>query len=92
VSNTTHNKSGFCHGDDRDQQQLSIGGSVRPGTAVLPAVLVADMSDGSLFFQGRDDGPRASLNPPDAMPLTRKLAAAFSSTERAPRRGQGEAR
>jgi hypothetical protein len=91
-NNTTRNRGGFCHGDDQDQQQLSIGSSIRPGTTAPPAVLVTDMSDGSSRLQGRDDGPNAYLNPPDVEPLKRKPAAAFGSTELALRGGHGEAR
>jgi hypothetical protein len=87
----TRNRGGFCHGDDQDQQ-LSIGGSIRSAPAAPLAVLVADMGDGSLFLQGRNDEPRVYLNPPEALPLRRELTAAFGRTELAPRRGQGEAR
>jgi hypothetical protein len=92
VNNTTRNRGGFCHGDDQDQQQLSIGGSIRRGTAVPPAVLVADMSDGFLRLQGRDEGPSVYLTPPELEPLKRKPAAAFGSIELALRGGHGEAR
>jgi hypothetical protein len=88
VSNTTRNRSGFCPGDDQDQQQLSI----RRGTAAPPAVLVADRGDGSLRVQGRDDEPGASLNPAEVVPIRRTMTAAFGSTELALRGGQGEAR
>ena len=92
MSNLTCDRGGFCHADDQGQQQLHIGGSVGPATRVGPAVLVAGSGDGSLFFPGRDDGPSASLNLPDAVLLTQKLAAALGSAELASRRGPGEAR
>ncbi|MCA1709690.1 MAG: hypothetical protein LC808_43010 [Actinobacteria bacterium] len=88
MSNMTRDRGGFCHGDDQDQQQLRIGGSVLPAMSVGLVVLIVGMGDRSLFVQGRDDGPSAS---PDAVPLTRKLGAAFGSTELASRRGPGEA-
>ena len=88
VSNTTPDRGGFCHGDDQDQQQLSI----RRGTAAPPAVLVADRGDGSLRLQDRDDGPGAFLNLAEVVPLRRTLTAAFDSAELALRGGQGEAR
>jgi hypothetical protein len=91
VSNTARNRGGFCHDDDQDQQQLRIGGSIWSGTAAPPTVLVVDMGNGSLLPQGRNDEPRASLNPPDAMPLRRKLTAALGRTELTPHNGQGEA-
>jgi hypothetical protein len=92
VSNTTRNRGGLWHGDDQDQQQLSIVGSIRRGTAAPPAVLVADMGEGPLRLQNRDDGPSAYLNPPDVEPLTRKPAVRSASTELALRGGHGEAR
>jgi hypothetical protein len=92
VSNTTRTRGGFCPGDDQGQQQLSIGGSIRPGGAAPPVVLVADRGDGSLRVQGRDDGPGASLNPAEVVPLRRTMTAAFGSTELALRGDQGEAR
>jgi hypothetical protein len=73
------------HGDDRDQGQHSIGHSIRPGRAVPPTVLVADMCDGGLFLQRWRDGPSAYLSPSDATPLRRELAAAFGN--RQPARG-----
>lgn len=90
VSTTTRTRGGFCHGDDQDQQQLRIGGSIRPVTVVGPAVLIAGMG-GSLFLQGRDEGPSASLNSPGTVPLKRMPGAALGSTELAPFRGLGEA-
>jgi hypothetical protein len=89
VRNTTRNRDGFCHGDDQ-HQQLSIGGNIWPAPAAPPAVLVTDIGNGSLYLQGQNNEISASLNPPDAMPLSRKLTAAFGRTELAP--GQGEAR
>jgi hypothetical protein len=53
-------------------------------------VLVTDIGNGSLYLQGQNNEISASLNPPDAMPLNRKLTAAFGRTELEP--GQGEAR
>ncbi len=69
----------------------SIGRSLRPGTAVPPTVLGADMGDGSLFLPGWRDGPSACLSPAGAVALTRELAAAFGSTELALRADHGEA-
>jgi len=92
VSNATRNRGGFCPGDDQDRQQLSIGGSIRPGGAAPPVVLVADRGDGSLRVQGRDDGPGASLNPAEVVPLRRTRTVAFGSTELALRGGQGGVR
>jgi hypothetical protein len=88
VSNRIRTRGEFCHGDDQGQQQLSI----RRGTAAPPVVLVADRGDGSLRVQGRDDGPGASLNPAEVVPLRRTMTAAFGSSELALRGGQGEAR
>lgn len=76
--------------DTGQPAQLSIGRSLRPGTGVPPRVLVADMGDGSLLLQGWRDGPSAHLNPADAVPLRRELAAAFGSTELAVRGDRGE--
>ncbi len=70
-----------CRGDGQDQQQHSIGRSIRPGTAVPPAVFLADMCDCGLFLQGWRDGPSAYISPFDAIPLRRELAAAFGSAE-----------
>ncbi len=47
-----HNTDDQRHGDDQDHQQRGIGRSIRPGTAVPPTVLVADMGDGSLETAG----------------------------------------
>jgi hypothetical protein len=88
VSNRTRTRGGFCHGDDQDQQQLSI----RRGTAAPPAVLVADRGDGSLLPQDRDDEPGAFLNLAEVVPLRRTMTAAFGTSELALRGGQGEAR
>lgn len=79
------------HGDDRDHQRHGIGRSIRPGTAVPPTVLIADMGDGSLFLQGWRDGPSVYLSRSDAMPLRQELAGAFGSTGPALSGGQGEA-
>ncbi len=79
------------HGDGQDQQQLGSGRSIRPGTGVPLTVLVANMGDGSLFLQGRRDGPSVYLNLTDAVPLRRELASAFGSPDLTPSSGQGEA-
>jgi hypothetical protein len=92
-----HHEGGHA-GQDTDHQphgtgpltQWGIGGSLRPGTGVPPRVLVADMGDGSVFLQGWRDGPSAHLNPADAVPLRRELAAAFGSIELTGRGDQGE--
>jgi hypothetical protein len=60
--------------------QLGIGRSIRPGNAVPPAVLIADMCDGELFLHGLREAPSAYLTSSDAMPLRCALAAAFGST------------
>lgn len=70
----------FGHGDGHSEQTPSgIGCSIRPGTAVPPTVLVADMGDGSLLLEGWRDGPSAYLSVADAIPLRRELARAFGS-------------
>ena len=74
-----------------EQRQLGTGRSIRPGTAVPPTVLVADMGAGSLFLQGWQGGPSAYLTSSNAIPLPRELAAAFGSTKLALRGDQGEA-
>ncbi|MBV9140860.1 MAG: hypothetical protein JO115_08070 [Pseudonocardiales bacterium] len=72
--------------------QRGIGLSLRPGTSVPPRVLVSDLGDGSLLLQGWRDGPSAHLNPADAVPLRRELAAAFECPELAVHGDQDDAR
>jgi hypothetical protein len=79
------------HGDDQDQGQHGIGRSIRPGTAVPPTVLIADMCDGGLFLEGWRDGPNAYLTASDAMPLRCELAATFGSNALAGCGDPGEA-
>lgn len=74
-------------GDGQDHQQRSI----RPGTAVPPTVLVADMGDGSLLLEGWRDGPSTYLSPTDAVPLRQELARAFGSPDLTPSSSKGEA-
>ena len=81
------------HEGDRagqNHQQLGIGRSIRPGTAVPPTVLVADMGDGSLLLEGWRDGPSAYLCPVDAVPLRRELQRAFGSPDSTPSNRQDE--
>lgn len=78
------------HGDGQDQQQHGSRRSIRPGTAVPPTVLVADMGDRWLFLQGWQDGPTAYLSPADAVPLRREPAGAFGSTDLTPSDSQGD--
>jgi hypothetical protein len=68
-----------CHGDNQDQQLAGRRRSIRPRTAALPTVLVADMDDGSLFLQGWQDGATACLSPADATPLRRELTMALAA-------------
>jgi hypothetical protein len=44
-------------------------------------VLVTELNNGTLILQGRPDGPRVSLNPDEAAPLKRELAAAVDRFE-----------
>lgn len=68
------------HSDDqRLPVQWSVRRSIRPGAPVPDTVLVAEMSDGSLFLHGWRDGPSAYILAEDAGPLRRELAAAFGS-------------
>ena len=73
-------------GRDTDHQRHStrqpgIEHSIRPGTAVPPTVLIADMYDGGLFLQGWREGPNTYLTSSDAISLRRELAAAFGTPE-----------
>lgn len=63
------------------QQPSGTGRSIRPGITVPPTVLVTGLDNGTLILQGRPDGPRVWLEPADAGPLRRVLAAAFGCTE-----------
>jgi hypothetical protein len=57
-----------------------------------PTVLVTELDNGTLIVQGRPDGPRVWLEPDEAAPLKRELAAAFDRFELAAAgSGQGEA-
>ncbi|MGH3828451.1 MAG: hypothetical protein ACRDQX_14970 [Pseudonocardiaceae bacterium] len=56
-----------------------IGYCIRPGTAVPPTVLVANMDGGALFLQGWRVGPSAYVCAADSAPLREALAAAFGS-------------
>ncbi|MGH3770826.1 MAG: hypothetical protein ACRDRW_05430 [Pseudonocardiaceae bacterium] len=67
------------HADTGDVGGDGIGYCIRPGTAVPPTVLVADMGDGALFLQGWRAGPSAYVCAADATPLREALAAAFGS-------------
>ncbi|MGH4006598.1 MAG: hypothetical protein ACRDTH_00235 [Pseudonocardiaceae bacterium] len=78
-------------GDGQDHQQRNIRRSIRPGTAVPPTVLVADMGDGSLLLEGWRDGPSAYLSPAEAVPLRRELARTFGSPDLTPSSSKGEA-
>lgn len=78
-------------GDGQGHQQHSMRRSKRPGTAVPPTVLVADMGDGSLLLAGWRDGPSAYLSSTDAVPLRRELARTFGRPDPAPDDGQGDA-
>lgn len=78
-------------GDDHGEYHLDNRRSIRPGTAVPPTLLVADMGDGSLFLQGSQDGPTVYLSPSDAVSLRRELAAAFGSADLTPSDDQGDA-
>ena len=71
------------HGDDQDQQQLGIGRSLRPGTATVPVVLMADTD--------LPDGSSAYLSLGDVVQLRRELAAVFGRSDSTLSRGQGEA-
>ncbi len=62
-------------------RQPGIDPSIRPGTAVPPTVLIADMYGGGLFLQGWREGPNAYLTSSDAISLRRELAAAFGTPE-----------
>lgn len=66
---------------DGQAQQPDIRISIRPKMAVPPTVLVTELDNGTLILQGRPDGPRVWLEPDDAAPLKRELAAAFDRFE-----------
>ncbi len=55
------------------------GYCIRPGAAVPPTVLVAEIGDGALLLQGWQVGPNAHVCAADAGPLREALAAAFGS-------------
>ncbi len=78
------------HGAGQNQKQQGIAYGIRPGTAVPPTALVADMGGGFLFLEGWRYRPSAYLNPSDVMPLWCELARAFSSTDLPSSSGQGE--
>ncbi|MFN2496635.1 MAG: hypothetical protein ABR608_12120 [Pseudonocardiaceae bacterium] len=59
--------------------EAGIGYCIRPGTAVPPTVLVADMGDGTFLLHGWGVGPSAYVCAADAGPLREALAAAFGS-------------
>lgn len=65
--------------DTDDTSGGGIGYCIRPGAAVPPTVLVADMGDGTLLLQGWRVGPNAYVCAADADPLREALAAAFGS-------------
>jgi hypothetical protein len=82
-------------GRDTDHQRHStrqpgIEHSIRPGTAVAPTVLIADMYDGGLFVKGWRKGPNAYLTSSDAISLRRELAAAFGTPDLTLPGGPGE--
>jgi hypothetical protein len=83
----------FHRGDDNSEQTSSgTGHSIRPATAMPRSVLVSDMGEGSLLLKAWREGPSAYLSPADAVPLSRALAAAFSSPDLTPSGNQGRAR
>jgi hypothetical protein len=72
--------------DSHDQQPAEPPGrSIRPGTAVPPTVLVADMGQGALYLQGWRAGPSAYLTAEDALGLRRELERAFGGGDVPPR-------
>lgn len=73
------------HGDGGDERpaRLGLGRSIRPGTVVLPTVLVSNMGSGTLYLGRWQQRPGAYLTPEDATPLRRELARAFGSEDRA---------
>lgn len=67
-------------GDDTGRRaRRGIGRSIRPGSAVPPTVLVADMSEGGLLLHGWRTGPSAYLTAEDSVPVRRALVAAFGA-------------
>lgn len=79
-----HNIDDQRHGDDQGQQQLGMRRRIRPDTAIPPTVLAADMGDRSRLLRSWRDEPSTHLSPSDAVPLRRKLTAAFESKNRTP--------
>lgn len=78
---------------DGQAPQPDIRISIRPKSAVPPTVLVTELDNGTLILQGRPDGPCVWLEPDDAAPLKRELAAAFDRFElTATSNDQGEVR
>lgn len=69
-------------GDEQDGQLGSRIG-IQPKMPILlpPTVLVTELDNGTLIVQGRPDGPRVWLEPDQAVPLKRELAAAFERFE-----------
>jgi hypothetical protein len=79
-----HDANDEHHGDEQDQQLgARIGGriDIPPGMLMPPTVLVTELDNGALIVQGRPDGPRVWLEPDEAAPLKRELAAAFDRFE-----------
>jgi hypothetical protein len=70
------------HGEyEGDQQSGAIEQITRPSATTPPTVLITELDNGTLILQGRPDGPRVWLNPDEAVPLKRELAAAFGRNE-----------
>ena len=65
--------------DTAVESQSGIGYCIRPGVAVPPTVLVADMGNGAMLLHGWRFGPSAYVCAPDAAPLREALAAGFGS-------------
>jgi hypothetical protein len=78
-----HDANDEHHGDELARQDQQLGGriDIPPGMLMPPTVLVTELDNGTLILQGRPDGPRVWLEPDEAAPLKRELAAAFDRFE-----------
>ncbi|HEY6424613.1 MAG TPA: hypothetical protein VIY28_15485 [Pseudonocardiaceae bacterium] len=72
------------HGNGQADQQPAVE-RVMPST-----VLVTELDNGTLILQGRPDGPRVWLEPDEAVPPKRELAAAFARPKLAASDDQGQ--
>ena len=72
------NHASVCrrHGDGRGER-IDSDYSLQSCATMPATVLVTELDDGTFVLQGRPDGPRVWLDPPEAGPLKRELLAAF---------------